>query len=352
MSAAAPLAREPANRGAPRAPRVAATPARGSTRPVDPLAAAPLPDVALQRCACGGGCPSCAAAGGGGAGLRITTPDDPFEHEAERVADAVVSGGGPHAATRTALPSISRLQRAAEGAASAGTAPPAVHQVLRSPGQPLDAASRSFFERRLGHDFGDVRVHTDAAAAHSARAVQAAAYTVGRHVVFGEGQYAPASPEGRRLMAHELTHVVQQSSVRGMEGGLARAPSDAGPVLMRTPVFTSTIRACGSVIHSRDFSVTEGGITVTADAAWDRPAACPGSTYSMQLIKVNWYWNNNLDSCDFPTNGSRASRVWSGLAAGTYRLLIDSHTTNPHCCLIGNITVTQSSGLTGSCATP
>ncbi len=88
--------------------------------------------------------------------------------------------------------------------------PSAVQSVLRSPGRALDSDSRAFFERRFGHDFGHVRVHTDAAAAESVRAVKALAYTVGRDMVFGQGQFAPQTPVGRRLLAHELAHTVQQ----------------------------------------------------------------------------------------------------------------------------------------------
>jgi Domain of unknown function (DUF4157) len=97
------------------------------------------------------------------------------------------------------------------GAKSMSGAPPIVHAVLRSVGQPLDAAARSFFEPRFGADFSAVRVHTDAKAAESARRVNALAYTVGRDVVFGAGQYAPNAGEGRRLLAHELTHTLQQT---------------------------------------------------------------------------------------------------------------------------------------------
>jgi hypothetical protein len=88
--------------------------------------------------------------------------------------------------------------------------PPIVYEVLRSPGQPLDAATRAFFEPRFGYDFSQVRVHTDAKAAESARVVNALAYTVGRDVVIGAGRYSPLSPAGQRLLAHELTHVIQQ----------------------------------------------------------------------------------------------------------------------------------------------
>ena len=105
-----------------------------------------------------------------------------------------------------------KLQRAGvSGAPQPSTVPPAVHEVLRSTGSPLDASSRAFFEPRFGHDFSRVRVHAGPRAAQSADAVGALAYTVGSDVVYAAGQFAPHSPSGRHLLAHELTHVVQQS---------------------------------------------------------------------------------------------------------------------------------------------
>lgn len=82
---------------------------------------------------------------------------------------------------------------------------------LRGGGQPLPQSLRDFFEPRFGYDFSRVRIHSDARAAESARKLQAKAFTVGRDVIFGEGQHAVATPEGRHLLAHELTHVVQQT---------------------------------------------------------------------------------------------------------------------------------------------
>lgn len=92
-------------------------------------------------------------------------------------------------------------------------APSIVHDVLASSGRPLSPDSRAFFEPRFGHDFSRVRVHDDTHAAQSAAAVSALAYTVGRHVVSGVGQLDSPNPASRRLLAHELTHVVQQSAV-------------------------------------------------------------------------------------------------------------------------------------------
>ena len=107
----------------------------------------------------------------------------------------------------------SSLQREpASASAAGGPAPPAVHDVLRSPGRPLDPATRTLAEPRFGRDFGDVRVHTDPGAARSAQSIRAKAYTSGNNIVFAAGQYAPHTDSGRRLLTHELTHVVQQSA--------------------------------------------------------------------------------------------------------------------------------------------
>ncbi|MFI5101922.1 MAG: DUF4157 domain-containing protein [Terriglobales bacterium] len=113
------------------------------------------------------------------------------------------------------------LQRQAVGPAGPAVAPPAVLDVLRSPGQPLDDQTREFFESRLGGDFSQVRVHTDSRAEESARAVNARAYTVERHVVFDTNEYSPTTPEGRRLLAHELTHVMQQRKQSAAGSGIA-----------------------------------------------------------------------------------------------------------------------------------
>lgn len=116
------------------------------------------------------------------------------------------------------------LQRKSDGTVSStqkSGVPPIVHSVLNSSGQPLDPAPRSFMESRFGHDFSQVRIHTDAKAAESARAVNAHVYTVGQDVVFDAGQYMPETIQGKQLLAHELTHVVQQkSSVRTLQSNL------------------------------------------------------------------------------------------------------------------------------------
>jgi hypothetical protein len=155
--------------------------------------------------------------------LAVGEVNGPFEHEADRVAQRVMQMPVPDVGQTSAPPRISRRyagcevgeqqKRSPSGPQAAVAAVPAsVHEALRSPGRPLDAATLTYFEPRFGHDFSQVRVHDDASAAASARDVNAIAYTVGHDIVFAAGHFAPATPVGRRLLAHELTHTVQQSS--------------------------------------------------------------------------------------------------------------------------------------------
>ena len=106
-------------------------------------------------------------------------------------------------------------------------APPVVHEVLNSPGQPLNTETRAFMEPRFGHDFSRVRVHADARAFESARAVNAFAYTVGSQIVFASQKYCPETTEGRELLAHELTHVIAQKNFHNSHS--SNGPLAIGP---------------------------------------------------------------------------------------------------------------------------
>lgn len=143
--------------------------------------------------------------------LAVSQPGDLYEQEADRAASRVVGPGSGRAGWSLSRIGIAApLQREASGTAMVDTAPPEVHDVLRGPGSPLDRSTRGFMESRFGHNFSSVRVFHDEAAARSARSVAANAYTVGDKIVFNCGRYSPESHSGRRLLAHELTHVVQQ----------------------------------------------------------------------------------------------------------------------------------------------
>lgn len=160
--------------------------------------------------------------------LMVGAAGDAHEQEADRLSELAIGMSEParsapcgcNAGCSCAPPKqagslFPRVQARRVGlGATSMEAPPLVHQVIASPGQPLDSESRSYFEPRFDHDFSKVRIHADAAAGVSASQIQANAYTVGNDIVFGAGRFAPHTLQGQRLLAHELTHVVQQSGVQ------------------------------------------------------------------------------------------------------------------------------------------
>jgi hypothetical protein len=141
---------------------------------------------------------------------EVAPAGDPAEAAADRLADRALAaqprcacGGVPGPDGECASCRLERLRTAA---------PRLVEDALGTPGRPLDASTRAFFEPRLGADLGDVRVHTGTRAAEAARGLGARAFALGSEMAFGPGEYAPASTDGRRVLAHELAHVVQQDA--------------------------------------------------------------------------------------------------------------------------------------------
>jgi hypothetical protein len=173
--------------------------------------------------------------------------DDPLEHEADRVADEVMRAPTIEAAVTSAPPRIDRKcaeeekrEKNPTETAEGGVGEPArgVREVLQSPGEPLDDATRAYLEPRFMHDFSRVRVHSGPVAERSAREFNANAYTVGHDIVFGAGQFEPQTREGQRLIAHELTHVVQQGL------GSVSSPSAAfGSVTLQRQPKTGAVQA-------------------------------------------------------------------------------------------------------------
>lgn len=189
--------------------------------------------------------------------LAIGSVNDPLEGEADRVAEQVMRSPDPSPALSNLSPRAPALSGELRRCSCGGTcktcqaahrenrsshddyalqrkpsgptpaeAPPIVHETLRSSGAPLDPAARAFMEPRFGADFRRIRIHTSERAGESARQVESLAYTVGTSIVFRSGSYQPHTDGGRRLLAHELTHVVQQ-------GGGAAGVSEAQPGIIR-----------------------------------------------------------------------------------------------------------------------
>lgn len=286
---------------------------RSSTKPDSRLGATvkPVAGPVLQRkCACGN------QAGGGGECAECQKKN----HELQRKVAEPESAGAHHEAI-----------------------PPIVNQVLDSSGQPLDASTRSFMEPRFDHDFSGVRVHTDTRAAESAEAVNAHAYTVGNDVVFAPGQYQPGTESGNAVLAHELSHVVQQDGVSGHAAKTMSHPSDssereadniAGHVLRSEPV--SVNQSPGSAIQA--LSVEEGiglglsgviaggiiGVGIAALAgAFDKEDFTKTELDAyLQSLKDNKKKEGNRDS-DNKARDVVRKKLFKGLDLDTRILLID-----------------------------
>ena len=170
--------------------------------------------------------------------LAVRTSGDIYEQEADRISEQVMrmpelslqhacDEGGVSAERQTEQPGreherVQKDNRSSDSGLSA--AAPIVHQAVGSSGHPLNPAIRTFMERRFDDDFSRVRVHTDSRAAASALAVDAKAYTIGRDVVFGAGQYAPETSQGKKLLAHELAHVKQEGNESASPKTIRRKP--------------------------------------------------------------------------------------------------------------------------------
>lgn len=186
--------------------------------------------------------------------LTIGQPNDKYEQEADHVADQVMRMPEPviqrqGADTIQGHNNKSLLQTMGQAGAVPAASPGFIsgNQTKQGGGQPLAKSSRAFFELRLGHDFSQVRIHDGPWAAKAAQSINARAYTMGRNITFAKGQYQPGSTQGKKLLAHELTHVVQQG--------------ESGRAIQRQPAEeNTTAETVGDVsVHA--------GITMTAEAA-------------------------------------------------------------------------------------
>jgi len=196
--------------------------------------------------------------------LTIGANNDPLEKEADRVADQVLAAP-VNPAVSGATPHIQRFTgQTAEGT---DTAPASVDRVLASSGRPLEPALRQDMEQRFGYDFSQVRVHTGSAAEESARDVNANAYTVGNNIVLGRGKFSLETQDGKCLLAHELTHVVQQTGSSRVQNMVLRQflmpPPQSGGFqrgfrqdqeYLRNPTPEETVRRQASIIRENAFN--------------------------------------------------------------------------------------------------
>lgn len=176
--------------------------------------------------------------------LTVNTPGDAYEKEADETAEQIMGPQLPEFAPPSALPVNKVLRKCAacdkekepeedkedhlqrrEAGPSNPQVTPAVGRTLKLSGQPLDDQTRTFMEGRFGYDFSKVRIHDDSMANRSAGDINALAYTHQYHVVFGSGQFQPETDKGKKLLAHELTHLIQQTQAGSSSPIIAKAPS-------------------------------------------------------------------------------------------------------------------------------
>jgi hypothetical protein len=279
--------------------------------------------VMRRKCSCGshapagGACSACSgrrSRGSPGTTLRVGAAGDRFEREADRVSEQVMSRRSrderdPVGARPQQARGVSRM-----GGGPSGPSP--VPGALGTRGQALDGSTRAMMEQRFGHDFSAVRVHTGARAAHSAQSVGARAYTVGQHIVFGSGEFAPGTRAGQHLLAHELTHTIQQGRTSGRVQRLLKVQPNAAATAEVLGIFNNL---CGG----GNFAM-QGNDVITSNCGQAGPGCdclCDVTTSPSTIIVELFNVSNNpaavtlhdgsTQSIPMPSEGPRTTSVTS-----------------------------------------
>jgi hypothetical protein len=297
------------------------TPAEIRSNTISPLSTG-MPLIQRQ-CACGGGCPRCQDNLTLQTKLKIGEQGDVYEQEADRVADEVMRMPEPTiqrqmepeedveemVQMKAISNSITPLQRSATAPNQAAEVPDIVHDVLRSPGQSLDSTTRALMEPRFGTDFSQVRVHTGGDADRSAKDVNAKAYTVQQNIVFRTGKYAPNTQTGLWLLAHELTHVVQNQHNFSKTDLLHRKEEDAGACGNKSLVngITSSDKLLNGKPIPIELSDKDFGNT-SKFPAYPQFGACKvGNTWRFQLDAIVLPVGSRIQDINFRKNVVTAS---------------------------------------------
>lgn len=209
-------------------------------------------------CPCDGGCPRCQNALPLQAKLTFSQSGDKYEQEANRIANEAIQIPDTDVETKPiGRFSIQPIQAKAE---DQSIVPYIMDYAVRSSGQPLNAHNRCFMESRFQRDFSQVRIHSNTQAGEAARAINAKAFTLGRNIVFGAGLYQPDSASGKKLIAHELAHVVQQNNDSQKILGIQREQAESHEV--SPPLLAGVERISGEFEGTFPFRITFTGIPV------------------------------------------------------------------------------------------
>ncbi|HEX8693836.1 MAG TPA: DUF4157 domain-containing protein [Longimicrobium sp.] len=280
--------------------------------------------------------------------LAINKPGDEYEQEADRVSEQVMhtpmtqqqrpcacGRGCPECRTEQPDHEDVSLQTKHVGTSEVGQSeiPSIVHEVVRSPGEALEPASRNFMESYFGHDFSAVRVHTGSEAAEAARVVQAKAFTVNPNIVFGHSEFAPGTTEGRRLMAHELAHVIQQRSnpmlagrvVQRQRSALEGSTSQEERGKLRVLTLESVTKLSPNEIRG-EFKTKEKG-NIPADDIKFGPGIAEGIKQGLQNIAAEFFSDKSF-TFNTVTNVPLNLKAVGGVD-GVYRFTLVERKSNP-----------------------
>jgi len=247
--------------------------------------------------------------------LTVGPPGDAYEREADRVADAVMRMPEPEGRVQRACaeceeemqrqPATEKEEEDEDKTLQAKETPGQIPEVtpdlesriaaLRGGGEPLPSSERAFFEPRFGQEFGDVRIHSGPEAADLAQRVQARAFTLGDSIVFGAGQYAPGDGAGRQLLAHELTHVVQQGREQARRVIQRDECDGTRRSISGTASVPGSIPSAGEIGEavSRGFTGSSGAtVTITASATFTGGGT--SGNFSVMLRQCGFIWDSDV----------------------------------------------------------
>jgi hypothetical protein len=318
------------------------------------ILAQPMPTTSLtvqRQCACGGSCPACkdkSEAQAKNTAIQLSQPTDRHEIEADRIADNVMqmrdtsSGPKPVSNIDEEEDQTVAAGPVMNGAAASGLAkvqiPQSRSHLVPGQGRPLDSGTRNFMEPRFGSNFGDVRIHTDEKANASADSIGARAYTLGNNIVFAKNAYSDSSA-GRHLLAHELTHVMQQRDSRvSRRSVVQRLGATPGCTVAQRNTIHGAIRNARGWLNKAIAELDAPALSDKAKSALRRnfgPAQGSPANAPLILGRLRAGYNevstipfscNSTDpicvggSCGFATAGSHAGTMCnqSTLAPGTH----------------------------------
>ena len=240
------------------------------------------------------------------ANLNTRYQREPLEEDEEALMAKPLPGTNPTAADNDQTPPSATAPIAGATRDMVEGGLPSVSSLIPGSGRPLDPGTRTFMEPHFGHDFSQVRVHTGPEAEQAAASIHARAFTLGRDIVFGAREYDPGSTTGRRLLAHELTHVVQQGE--GFQAGIQRAPTLDASCNDRKDEIEPAVEEAGELAASAVAILEKFMLLSNEKGALDKNFGSPSSEQKKTILKRFKHISTTLDSKEIECNNECPQR--------------------------------------------